>query len=248
MRDTGRMGAGADPLSYARELERKDEDVAARLDHALNVLRRVDDVRAETVRIKDALAALPLEIEHAEQAEREALERDVEARLEFADAARRLDEASRSRRGGGDAKALAVRLHARAQVAATDAAEALARLRQRLAELARREHALRAEAGAVAVDAERVALAVADVPRLSDSGRQEPGRSLAEITDWTARAHAALFVVRGGLEGERERIVLEANGLAAAALGEYGGGLSVALVRRRLEEAAGSHEATGSTG
>ena len=106
VRDTGRMGAGADPLSYARELERKDEDVAARLDHALNVLRRVDDVRAETVRIKDALAALPLEIEHAEQAEREALERDVEARLEFADAARRLDEASRSRRGGGDAKPL----------------------------------------------------------------------------------------------------------------------------------------------
>jgi len=43
-------------------------------------------------------------------------------------------------------------------------------------------------------------------------------------------------VVRGGLEGEREKVVLEANALAAAALGEQAGGASVALVRRRLEE------------
>ena len=63
------------------------------------------------------------------------------------------------------------------------------------------------------------------------------------------RARARSPVRRaGGLEGERERIVLQANGLAAAALGEHGGGLSVALVRRRLEDAAGRHDATGSNG
>ena len=57
----------------------------------------------------------------------------------------------------------------------------------------------------------------------------------ARINMYAARAHAALFVVRGGLENERERIVLEANSLAASALGEQGGGASVALVRQRLE-------------
>ena len=66
-----------------------------------------------------------------------------------------------------------------------------------------------------------------------------PGVSLAEIEEWGARAHAALFLVRGSLEGERERLVLEANGLAAAALGDHAGGSSVALVRRRLEESLG---------
>ena len=63
-----------------------------------------------------------------------------------------------------------------------------------------------------------------------------PGTSLDELEEWGARAHAALFVVVGGLEGERERIVLEANALAAAALGEQTGAASVALVRRRLEQ------------
>jgi len=63
-----------------------------------------------------------------------------------------------------------------------------------------------------------------------------PGTSLGEIEEWGARAHAALFVVRGSLESERERLVLEANSLAAATFGDHGGGASVALVRRRLEE------------
>ena len=104
-----------------------------------------------------------------------------------------------------------------------------------LAELARAGLALRAEGGRLATEAMNVAVAVARVPRLSDSGRTVPGDSLEEIEEWGARAHAALFVVRGGLENERERIVLEANSLAAAALGEQGGGASVALVRQRLE-------------
>jgi hypothetical protein len=74
------------------------------------------------------------------------------------------------------------------------------------------------------------------VPRVSESGRTVPGTSLEEIEEWGARAHAALFVVRGGLESERERLVLEANSLAAATFGDHGGGSSVALVRRRIEE------------
>ena len=110
-------------------------------------------------------------------------------------------------------------------------------MQDRLRALGSEEAALRAEAEGLAVEAAQVARAVAEVPRLSDSGRAVPGSSLAEIEEWGARAHAALFVVRGGLESERERVVQEANALAAAALGEQLAGASVALVRRRLEEA-----------
>ena len=118
----------------------------------------------------------------------------------------------------------------------SDAADTVARMRERVAALAGDEVALTAEADGLAVEARQVAGEVAEVPRLSDSGRSAPGTSLAEIDEWGARAHAALFVVRGGLESEREKVVLEANALAAAALGEQTGGASVALVRRRLEE------------
>ena len=124
----------------------------------------------------------------------------------------------------------------RATVAAADAADTVVRMRERVAALAGDEVALRAEADGLAVEAQQVAREVAEVPRLSDSGRAAPGTSLAEIDEWGARAHAALFVVRGGLESEREKVVLEAHALAAAALGEQTAGASVALVRRRLEE------------
>ena len=121
-------------------------------------------------------------------------------------------------------------------MAASDAADTVARMRDRVEALARDEVALKAEADGLAVEAQQVAREVAEVPRLSDSGRSAPGTSLAEIDEWGARAHAALFVVRGGLESEREKVVLEAHALAAAALGEQTAGASVALVRRRLEE------------
>ena len=65
-----------------------------------------------------------------------------------------------------------------------------------------------------------------------------PGDSLDEVEEWGARAHSAIFVVRGGLEAERERLVFEANALATAALGEQVAGANVSLVRRRLEAAA----------
>jgi hypothetical protein len=45
-----------------------------------------------------------------------------------------------------------------------------------------------------------------------------------------------VLVARGTLEAQRELIVVEANALAAGALGEPLGASSVALVRRRLEQ------------
>ncbi len=226
----------AELLALARELERRDGDAAARLDAVVALQRRVDELRERARRVKTGLEAIPGETAHAEQAEREAQAREAQARHELAEAELRLGEIARSRRAGEDAKAGAERAVRRAAVGATDASTTVARMRDRLRELAGDEVALKAEGQGLAVEAREVAQAVADVPRLSDSGRAAPGTSLDALEEWGARAHAALFVVSGGLENERERIVLEANTLAAAALGEQMGAASVALVRRRLEQ------------
>jgi len=226
----------ADLVMYARELERRDIDVAERLDGVVDLLHRVDDVRARAGKVRAARSALPGELEHAGQAEHDAQAREAEAQRERVEAEGRLADVGRSRRAGEDARAGAERAVRRAAVAATDAAATVARIQERLKELAGDEVALLAEGEGLAVEARDVARVVAEVPRLSDSGRSAPGTSLEEIEEWGARAHAALFVVGGGLENERERIVLEANALAAAALGDEAGGSSVALVRKQLEE------------
>jgi chromosome segregation ATPase len=225
----------AERLALARELERRDIEVAKRLDRVAGSLRLVDDVRAETGRIAASLAAIPEEIEHLAEAERETQAREVEARRELREAEHQLEKTARSRRAGEDAKAAAQRALRRAAVAAADAAATVAGTQERIRRLAADELALRAAGERLAVEAHDLARAVADIPRLSDSGRAAPGGSLREIEEWGARAHAALFVVRGGLENEREQIVLEANALAAVAIGEQAAGSSVILVRKRLE-------------
>ena len=65
---------------------------------------------------------------------------------------------------------------------------------------------------------------------------EPPGPGIEGVLEWAARAHAAVFVARSGLETERERVVREANELAASVLGEPLYATSVALVRQRLEE------------
>jgi hypothetical protein len=233
-----RMAADRDAqlLALVRELERQDADVAVRIDTVAGLLGRVDAVRSGSRRVLGALEALPEAIAVAEHGEREAVVRENAAREELVVEERRVDDVNGGRRASDEAKTDAARALRRATVAATDAADTAMRMRERVEALAGDEVALNAEAERLAVEAQQVARDVAEVPRLSDSGRTAPGASLAEIDEWGARAHAALFVVRGGLEGERERIVLEAHVLAAAALGEEAAGASVALVRRRVEE------------
>jgi hypothetical protein len=64
---------------------------------------------------------------------------------------------------------------------------------------------------------------------------EPPGPGIAGVLEWAASAHAAVLVVRSGLETERERVVREANELASSVLGEPLYATSVAAVRRRLE-------------
>ena len=241
IRDTAEMSSdrSGELIAYARDLEQRDEDVARRIDEAGGVLRRVDDVRVRAERVRVALDALPAEIGRAEHAVTEAQAREADARREAAEAERELENVRSSKRAGEDAKAAAERAARRAGVLVADAADGVGRQQERLRLLRSDQVALRAEAEGLAVEARTVARDVAVLPRLSESGRRSPGPSLEEIVEWGARAHSAIFIVRGGLESERERIVHEASALAASALGEQVAGASVAIVRRRLEQELG---------
>lgn len=230
------MDRDAQLLALVGALERQDLDVAGRIETVTTLLGRVDAVRTSSRRVLASLEALPEAAAVAEQGARDALARESEARSELHAAERRLDEVSRARRASDEARSEAARAVKRATVAAGDAADTVARMRKCVEEVAADEVVLTAEADGLAVEAQRLARELLEVPRLSGSGRTAPGSSLADIDQWGARAHAALFVVRGGLENEREKVVLEAHALAASVLGEQTGGASVALVRRRIEE------------
>lgn len=224
-------------LAEVAELERRDTAVAATIERVTALLGRADEVRAGATRVRERLEAIPGDVAATERAERDARERERTAREELAAAETRAAEVARSRRAGDAARAAAQREVDRAREALLAAGTRIGRLAERRTALGDEERALRAQADGLAVAALGVAADISELPRISDSGRRGPGATLAELEEWGARAHAALFVVRGGLESERERIVQEAGALGASALGEHLAGSSVALVRRRLEQA-----------
>jgi hypothetical protein len=97
--------------------------------------------------------------------------------------------------------------------------------------------ALRAERGELGQAAVGIASELEGIGRVTAAAKVSPGETLAELDDWGGRVRSALFVVRGTLEAERERVVVEANALGASVLGEELGASGVALVRRQLEAA-----------
>jgi hypothetical protein len=222
-------------LAHAEELQRRDDAVAAGIDTVVGLLGRAGRVRGRAGELLEALSALPGELARNDQAGVEAQQREERAREELVEAERRAVEASRSRRGGDEARAQAQRELRRACEQLKDAGAAVARIAARRQELVDSERVLRAEADGLAVTARDIAAEIRETPRVSESGREQPGADLPELVEWGARVHTALFVVRGGLESERERIVVEANTLGAAVFGEQLAGSSVALVRRQLE-------------
>lgn len=222
-------------LAHAAELQRRDDAVAEAITSLGDLLAGAAVVRARATEIREALAALPAELARVDEAEAEARRREELARADLGEAEQRLEDATRSRRAGEEAVAQARREVTRARETLADAGARVVRI------IARREahvdsgRVLQAEAEGLVVAARDIAARIRRTPRVSESGREQPGTTLPELEEWGARVHAALFVVRGGLEGERERIVVEANTLGAAVLGEQLAGSSVALVRKRLE-------------
>jgi chromosome segregation ATPase len=226
-------------LADAVELERRDQAVAEELDTIRLLADRIGAVRARAQEVSDALGQLPLEREDLAQRLHEAHAEATRSRDELARAEARVASLESSRRRREDELDRARKELATAQEAQRDTEARIARLGERSGELDAEQHALEAEGDRLVRAAVDAAAELRANGRVTDAAGREPGTTLAELDDWGGQARSALFVVRGTLETERERIVVEANALGSAVLGEPLGASSVALVRRRLEERLG---------
>ncbi len=230
-------------LAHAIELEERDLRIAALLDEIDALARRAAAVRERAGEVGDRLDALPDDRRAAAQALDAARAAEALARAELGIAEDRV--AALGRRASREERDQADRELTRAREDVHDAEQRSARAAHGIDELDELDHALRAEADGLVVAATDVASGIAALPRVSDAGKSVPGPSLVSVEEWGARARAALFVARGALATERERIVIEANTLGSSVLGEPLGGSSAALVRRRLQQHLASTNASG---
>jgi chromosome segregation ATPase len=220
-------------VGFARELEARDELLAAAIDEVDDLQHAVEDVRGRARAVESFLERLPAEQAAAEGALRQAESESRTRGRELGEAEEELARAERSR--NEERVAAARRALVRARDAETSAARKLERAVEALDQLARRAEALRAEAPALEERARALSHRLAQLRRISQAATAAPEPGLAGAIEWAGRARAALFVVRAGLDVERERVVREANELAASALGEPVAATSVALVRERIE-------------
>ncbi|MGZ8687680.1 MAG: hypothetical protein ACXWZP_04565 [Gaiellaceae bacterium] len=178
-------------LAHAAELQRRDDAVAEAIGSVGDLLARADVVRARATGIREALAARPAELARVDEAEAEARRREELARVDLAAAERRLEDVTRSRRAGEEAVAQARREVTRARETLADAGARVVRI------IARREahvdsgRVLQAEAEGLVVAARDIAARIRRTPRVSESGREQPGTTLPELEEWGARVHAA---------------------------------------------------------
>ena len=222
-------------LTFARELERADGAVDVALREVGELQQAVDELHARARRTAAFLAALPDERERAEAGARRAAE-DLDARrAEATHTAGARADAERS--GRDDRVDAARRTDSRAADAAALAEARLARAREALQRLSRREETARLDAAELERVAAELAARLRSLPRLSRRASDAHPAGLAGVVEWASWARAALWVVRSGLEAERERLVREANELSASVLGEPVAATSVTLVRRRIETA-----------
>jgi hypothetical protein len=224
-------------LSLAAELERRDRDVAAALDRVRGLDVRLEQVRSRGDELRDLVEGAPARLAAIDGAHAEATAAHGRALAELEAAERRLTDVERARRVNASELEQVRREVQYARESENDARRRVERLAGERAGQEAAIAATRAEVPVVLRDAAEIAADVSTVDRVSDTGREPPPEELEGLPDWASKVHAALFVVRGQREQERERLVREANELGGSALGEQLAGASVALVRRRLEEA-----------
>ena len=221
------------PLELAADLERRDAAVAAEIDRVVGLAGGAKAIGSRAAATRALLASAPAEHAALDRAEAEALDlrRAVDADLAAAAAAvATLEAAGRKSQEVADAQ----RDLGHAQVAARDAVARVDRIAYARQTLLRSERAVRADVPNLVAEAQAVAGRLAELSRVSASGRALPGSSVDELVGWAARVHAALLVVRGQLDVERDRLVREANELGSVVLGEELAGSSVELVGRRV--------------
>ena len=235
-RDTSRVANSDSSLALAADIERRDADLAAAIDLIARLSRRADDVRVRSEELQLFLDTVPGELARLDRSEAEARDGAATAAAGLAAAEQRVETLAAGRRGA-DSVHEAERELEQARRAATDASARHRHVMSERAALVETDAVARSEIRELGRRAGEIAHRIEYVPRVSQTGREAPGAGLAELADWGRSVHAALFVVRGQLEAERDRLVREANELAGAVLGEQLAGSSVTLVRRRLEEA-----------
>ena len=233
------MAVPADALVHAAELERRDTEIATELEVVRDLEERAGEVRGRAGSVREALERVPLEREDLDRRRAEADEAVTAAHADVERTGSRVAALEAGRRKRDDELDRARKEAATARDALADALAVRGRVDELESALAEEERALLAEGEQLTGAAQLVAEGVRDVGRVTESAGRAPGTSLADLDDWGGRVRSALFVARGTLEAERERIVLEANALGTSVLGEQLGTSSVALVRRRLEAAAG---------
>jgi chromosome segregation ATPase len=223
-------------LALAAELERRDEAVARELDTARLLAERAGAVRARAAEVREALKGVPGRLDELSHRRHEAQgeEADALAQLELAESRLAGLEAARRQRAEEIDRARSEVSTARDSLA--DARAHVERLRALESELHAEARSLAAEGDALARAAAEVATDIRAFERVTEAARREPGATLAELEDWGGQVRSALFVARGTLETERERIFVEANALGSSVLGETLGASSVGVVRRRIEE------------
>jgi chromosome segregation ATPase len=222
-------------VSHAAELERQDQAVAQRLDAMNRLADRAGELRSRGADVRSALAGLPGERADVEQLTNEARADAYAVREQLRVAEERVAALERSRRRRTDELERARKEALTASELLVDVEARVERLRARHEDLDTEEQALGEEAAGLGRAAAAIAAQLEHLPQVGDAAARVPGTTLAELEDWGFLVRSSLFVARGTLEAERERIVTEANELGAAALGEELGVSSVALVRRRLE-------------
>lgn len=222
-------------LETVRALHERDTMLAAESTLVSDLAERAARVRARAGEIATALGAIP-----GERAALDARAAEVEERLRaaekaLADAESALADAGRALRNRDERKAAALSDLQVARETLADTESQRERIAERRFRLDEEEAALDAESGALILEARSLALEVDTAPRVAEAAKGAPGETLTDLDDWGGLVRAALFVARGVLDAERERIVIEANVLASTVLGEDVGGASVALVLERLE-------------
>ena len=217
-------------LELAADLERRDVAVATEIDRASTLADGAKEIASRAQAIGALLDNAPTEHAAMDRAEAEALALRSVADADCAAAVAKLEAAGQKGHDVADAQ----RDLGHAQVAARDAAARVDRIICTRATLVRSERAARADISNLIAEAQAIAGQLADLPRVSASGRVSPESTLDGLVEWAARVHAALLVVRGQLDVERDRLVREANELGSVVLGEELAGNSVEQVGRQV--------------
>ena len=218
----------SDLVAYARELETQDTALADAIAEADALRTEVSELRARAQHAVYFLARLPQEREALAAGLADAEEELERRRREAAEAAARLERAQKE-----EGVLAARRAVVRTRDAVTTAEGKAARLRGDADALEAEAEAIEAELPELERHAVELAERIRALHRASDPGVPEPGA--AGIAAWASRTEASVFVARGGLETERDRVIRQANELAASALGETLSS-TVSRVREQLEQ------------